>query len=182
MKNLRIRVTPTWSIERTRKEMGQIVSDAKVAIWTVLKEHPEILHAVQQAFLEERFRDMTDAGVESPKELVTYLAEQSANLTGATVSISGNDEEASISFDDIQYWKDLRERIDLSREGKEQLLQELRTMLNQLASKFGFECIAEAQFDHPIVRVSFRRASAECIDQMKPEEPAGVQQTLVRYF
>lgn len=156
MKNLRIKIEPTWPPEKIRRETNSLIGSYKIAMWQTLKDKPEEIAQIQDIFFAERLEDMRASGVETPLELVRYLGDLAANLSGANISISGDEKEASICYDDIPDWDRMKEKLGLNNETKEKYLLLLRGAMQRFCEPLGFECETEAKWDHPIVRIVFK--------------------------
>lgn len=156
MKNLRIKIEPTWTPEKIRRETNSLIGSYKIAMWQTLKDKPETLRQIQDLFFAERFEDMRASGVETPLDLVRYLGELATNLSGANISISGNETEASISYDDVPDWEKMKKKLDLNNDSKEQYLLLLKDAMQRFSAPLGFECETEAKWDHPIIRIVFK--------------------------
>lgn len=156
MKNLRTKIEPTWPAEKIRRETNSLIGSYKIAVWQTLKDKPEELEKIQDFFFAERLEDMLASGVETPLDLVNYLGELTANLSGANISVSGNETEASISYDDVPDWDTMKSKLDLNNETKEQFLLLMKDSLQRFCEPLGFDCSVEATWDHPIARVVFR--------------------------
>ncbi|MBY0551100.1 MAG: hypothetical protein K2W95_27725 [Candidatus Obscuribacterales bacterium] len=156
MKNLRVKIEPTWSVEKIRRETNSLIGSYKIAMWQTLKDKPEELKKIQDCFFAERLENMRASNVETPLDLVNYLGELTANLGGANVSVSGNEKEASISYDDIPNWDSMKTKLELTNETKEKFLLLMKDSMQRFCEPLGFDCEVDARWDHPIARIVFR--------------------------
>ncbi|MFN8657409.1 MAG: hypothetical protein U0105_13790 [Candidatus Obscuribacterales bacterium] len=80
------------------------------------------------------------------------------NLVGGEVSISGNEESASISYAQLPTWDKMKNRLDLTDAGRLQMMNLLNASMQRFADGFGFESEVEANLARPIMTLSFRTA------------------------
>lgn len=154
------KVEATWNTDRVRKEAGRLIFDYKMAIWLALQDQPEILEKLQEVLYGEFVKQLQAEGIKTPIDLVRYLAELTANLFGGTVSIIGDTSEASLAFDDIPGWDQIKEKFEFdSSEEKEKLMIVYRNSLDRFCEMLGlrFTAEVEANFDCPIAKLTFRR-------------------------
>lgn len=150
------KVEPTWEMPRVRQEVGNLISEYKLAFWILIKERPELLADMQQSIYSHFTELMKQSGVKTPFDLVKYLAELTVNLVGGEVSITGNEEVASISYDQLPTWDKMKNRLDLSDEGRLQMMNLLNASMQRFADGFGFESGVEANLTRPIMTITFR--------------------------
>jgi len=156
MTNLSLtKVQPSWSVERMRQETGELIGLYKVSIWTELKDHPEILNKVRDAFFANFEGRPEVKGIKTPLDLVTYLAELAVNLVGATVSISGDEKEATIVYDELPNRDMIHKTLHVTPELQEEMAKQFQNTIQKFSARFGFKCEAEVKFDHPIAKITF---------------------------
>lgn len=149
------KVEPTWDMSRVRQEVGNLISEYKLAFWLLIKERPELLADVQQSIYAHLTELMKQSGIKTPRDLVTYLAELTVNLVGGEISITGNDQCATISYDQLPTWDKMKDRLDLTDAGRVQIMNLLNSSLQRFADGFGFESEVEANLTRPIMAVTF---------------------------
>jgi hypothetical protein len=154
------KISPSWDPDKVRQETGKLFTVYKLAVWKTLKNHPELLRSFQDQVFNEVLQDAALKGIaNTPAAIVRYMAELTVNLAGGSVSICGDDREATISYDEISNWDQFKSQ--LSTETEQQDLQKLMELtLNRFSTNFGLKCSAEVSFSSPkpILRITFLKA------------------------
>lgn len=153
-------VEPTWSIDKVRREAANLIAAYKLSLWKVLKDQPQVLEDFQQSIIDYLFEDMKHKGITDPNPLMTvnYIAELAVNIGTATVSVVGDETEATISYVDFPGWQALKDKMNLDDEQvKEELRRAFKSAMALMSKKIGLECVAEAPLDNPIATITFRR-------------------------
>jgi hypothetical protein len=52
-------------------------------------------------------------------------------------------------------WDIVKQRMDLSEQGRKQLIEYSQAAVNRFSSKFGLKCQIEFDFDWPIMKLTF---------------------------
>lgn len=155
-----IKVQPTWNSDRVRKEASRLILDYKMAIWLALKDQPEVLQNLQEVLCGQFVKELKVQGVKTPIELVKYLADLTVNLLGGAVSITGDSKEASIAFDHLPGWDQIKGNLELdSTEEREKLLLAFRNSMDRFCNLLDlrFTAEVEADFDSPVAKLTFRQ-------------------------
>lgn len=151
------RVEPSWGIDRLRQEAYDIIAIYKLAVWSALKDHPDLLAKVHDAVFAEMKRKTKTAGVYTPIELAGYFADLIVNFTGGKVSISGDEKEASLMYEDIPNWDQFKQALDLTPQSREQMTRQIQSSMNLLGNRLGMTIGEEIDFERPFVKMTFRR-------------------------
>jgi len=148
-------VKPTWDLDHIRKEVGTIIAEYKMSYLTALKDYPEQLLKVQECFMNDHVRIMKNRGVKTPIDMVRYLAELTVNLAGGEIRINGDESSASIAYDSLPMWEEMKDKLDMSPAGKQQLADLSNAAIQPFAAQFGLKCSLEAKFDKPLMVLTF---------------------------
>jgi hypothetical protein len=151
------KVIPSWSCEKVRQETASFVGAYKMAMWNTLKDQPDLLLRFQDQVFQDRMQDMESKGIsKTPLGLVMYLAELTVNMAGGVISVSGDDREATISYDEIAGWDRFKSQLGTDQERAE-LLTLMQSTLNRFSARLGFRCTVQALLDspQPLLRITF---------------------------
>lgn len=149
-------IEPDWTIEQVRLASTKLICTYKLAMWEVLRKHPQIMKEVQDAIMQSLVNDIHALGINTPIAFVKYLAELTVNLGGGKISISGNEKEATISYDEIPSWELMREKFLSDQDAKEEMIVLFKEAVERLSVKLGFSCHIEATLNRPIATMMFK--------------------------
>lgn len=152
------KIEPTWDVDRVRKEAAKLIIEYKIAMSVAAQEDEDILEKMQNVFYADIVKQLAQKGISTPIALVRYLAELTVNLGGGSVSISGDDKEATIQYDELPGLEDLKEKMGLtSPQKKTRMLEIYEKSLNRFSSLLGLKASVEVDFDKPFARIKFRK-------------------------
>ncbi|HEY9775164.1 MAG TPA: hypothetical protein V6C81_15470 [Planktothrix sp.] len=150
------KIEPSWSVSEIQEHVvksicSQMQMKLEMAESGKLQNAEELRNKSAQHKAECFKKD----GVKSPLELVKKLAELEVNLTGSKVSISGDDERATLIQDEPKVYLEIRQKID------EQKLEKLREFfsawMTQLGQNFGFQTKVELAPEGKGTKITFSR-------------------------
>lgn len=146
---------PTWEVDRLRKEMSKLVMGLKLSLWTALKDQPELLKTVQDAYMIGWSEQLKAQGINTPIALVKYLAELSVNLIETKVSYSGDEKSAWISYDELAGWPAIQEKLELTPEAKEKMAKLGSEAMQRFGKFMEMDCEAQYPLSTPLAKITF---------------------------
>lgn len=149
------KIQPTWDASRMRQEFGAIIMEYKLGLWESLKDQPETLAKVHGTIVAKFVEMMHLKGLDTPLQLATYLGELTTNLVGGEVFVDGNDKHGTVVYESLPGWDAMKERLDLSERGRAQLMEYAQAAVNRFASEFGFDCQIDANWERPVMTMTF---------------------------
>lgn len=152
------KVEPSWDIDKVRKEAAKLILEYKMAMSVADREDRHVIEKMQNVFYSDITKEIKHKQINTPIALVRYLAELAVNLGGSSVSIAGDDTEASIQYDELPGLEKIKDRLDLnSPESRKYMTELYRSSLNRFSFLLGFKADVELDFDKPLARLTFRK-------------------------
>ena len=96
----KIKIQPTWDIKQIREKAALVaVSNMSTALVEIAKYGPEALKQYQEAWTTNcKIANIRKHNIQTPIDLVKYLAEFDSNVFGSEMEIWGDEKSASYTY------------------------------------------------------------------------------------
>jgi hypothetical protein len=152
-------IKTTWTIPQIQDTVSLAMMRNMTASFKVVeKAGPQVLKDWYQAITANRVESLKAAGVKTPLELVTAMAEFETNVFGSKIKVYGDEKQASLEYEVCACFNAMQ-KCGMSQTELEHMGKNCAENTNHLAEAFGFtgEMKKGGQPGEPMATITFTR-------------------------
>lgn len=154
-----IKPTPVdakWDSKKVRETIAEIFAIRHMVTVNVLSKYGEsAIKEFDKQVNAKKAEWYKTLGVKTPIDLVKAMAEFEANIFGSKITIEGDDNKASLTYDACAIWNAMQKHGKFTPNQQKEQGEMFEQCIKGLASEFGFK--ADLKFDEPCATVTFTK-------------------------
>ncbi len=131
-------VKPTWSQSKIQEETAlAMASNCLAAHQATSKAGEQVLNDYQATARKFKVAQLKSKGVTNALELAKALAEMEVNLFGSQIDISGDEKEATLTYNQCAMWNAIKKFNPMTPEQEQQMGAGFQACMQNLAKELG---------------------------------------------
>lgn len=132
-------IQPKWSIGELRREATRMVASSIVARIKMMEKAPAgQVNKFVKSSAKEKASFFKACGVQSPLDLVKFLAEHEVNMFGSRAKISGDEDSAFVINEWPRVWLEAKRLAPMNHKQEQMMIHQYETWMQELGKTFGF--------------------------------------------
>ena len=149
-------VKPTWSPSKIQEETARVVaSNCMAAHQAAAKQGEQAVADYQATARQFKVAHLKSLGVNNALELATALAEMEVNLFGSQIDISGDEKEATLTYNKCAMWEAMKKLNPMTPEQEKEKAAGFESCMQSLAQDLGLN--ATVKFEGETCAISFAK-------------------------
>ena len=149
-------VQAKWTPTQVQERTARLVAGNMLAAMQVLSKYgDQAITEFQDAARKYKVEYLKDMGVKTPFELVKALGEIDANIYGSKIEISGDEKEASLTYNACAMWNAIKEVGKLTPQQEEGMGSKFQACMTNLGNEFHLK--TDLRFEGDTCVVNFKK-------------------------